>query len=113
MIIDNKIMFGYGDIAVGATVDIITFQQFKPPAECGNHVNDNVEFIGEQIILYISHEEYHELNKYLSSVSNKDISVFTFKDYIFDFSNYNKESVIVVKRKLCQAKNLYILALAC
>ena len=55
----NRLKFGYGDIAVGSDglTQKISFQQFKPPAECGGNIPEDVEYIGEEIILQISYDE--------------------------------------------------------
>lgn len=116
MIDGKRFKFGYGDISVGGDPDArkIFFQQFKPPAKCGDNVNpDGVEWIGEQIFIKIDYEDYVKLNQLLDDVKAREISEFTFKNYVFDFTNYNEKSVEVCKQKSRQAINLYLLALAC
>ena len=113
MIIKNIIKFGYGDVAVGYGIQEITFQQFKPPSECGTRLHsEDVEFVSEKIILDISYDDYIELRKYLKIVSNRIANEFTFKEYIFDFTNYNEESVNVCKKKLESAMYWYFLCCA-
>lgn len=115
MIVGNILKFGYGDISVGSDgfFQIISFQQFKPPVECGSKVcNKDVEFIGDKIVLDISYEDYCELKKRLSLMS-KEVNAFDFKGYIFDFSNYNAASVNVVTRHLEKCMQFYFLCLAC
>ena len=59
--IEGKVLkFGYGDICVGVDQPRfqISFQQFKPPAKCGETLeNKNIEFIGEKIIITLSFED--------------------------------------------------------
>ena len=53
MINGNRLKFGYGDICVksDALAQRMSFQQFKPPAKCGDQVLDDVEYIGDEIFL--------------------------------------------------------------
>ena len=114
MINGNRLKFGYGDICVRSDglTQRISFQQFKPPAECGGNVPEDVEYIGEEVILQISYEEYCEFNKQLKSVLSNSISTFSFKGYIFDFTNYNEESVNVCKKHSESAMYSYSLCMA-
>lgn len=116
MIDGKRFKFGYGDVCVGATPSTrqIHFQQIKPPIEVGaDAMKHNVEWIGERILIKVSYEDYQDLCKLLSRVKSREISEFTFKDYIFDFTNYNEKSVEVCKEKLSEAMSLYFLAMAC
>lgn len=114
MIDGNVLKFGYGDIAVGSDglTQRISFQQFKPPAECCGSVPEDVERIGEEVVLQISYEEYCEFNKQLKSVLSKSISTFNFKGYVFDFTNYNEESVKACKKRSESAMYSYFLCMA-
>lgn len=115
--INGKIFkFGYGDISIGGipTTRQMCFQQFKPPAKIGDRViEDKVEWIGERIFIEISYEDYQELCKLLGNVKSRKVSEFTFKDYVFDFTNYNEASVNVCREKLSEAMAWYFLAMAC
>ena len=79
MINGNRLKFGYGDICVRSDglTQRISFQQFKPPAECGGNVPEDVEYIGEEVVLQISYEEYCEFSRYLKQVSDKKITILT------------------------------------
>lgn len=114
MIDGNRLKFGFGDIAVGSEMlsRIIRFQQFKPHTKCGDEVSDDVEYIGEKIILKFSYEDYCEFCKNLVYVSNKEITEFVFKGYIFDFTNFNTESIKVCRIHAENAMCLYIMCLA-
>ena len=114
MIEGKRLKFGYGDICVrsdGLTRRII-FQQFKSPAECGGNVPEDVEYIGDKIILEFSYEDYCEFSRYLEKVSDKKITNFIFKEYIFDFANFNKESINVCKKHLNSAMQYYFMCMA-
>lgn len=114
MINGNRLKFGYGDICVksDALAQRMSFQQFKPPAKCGSNIPEDVEYIGEEVVLQISYEEYCEFNKQLNSVLSNSISTFGFKGYIFDFTNYNEESVKVCKKRSDSAMYNYFLCMA-
>ena len=114
MIYGNVLKFGYGDIAVGSDglTQRISFQQFKPPAECGGNVPEDVEYIGEEVVLQISYEEYCEFSRYLKQVSDKKITNFIFKEYIFDFANFNEESIKACKKHLNSAMRYYFMCMA-
>lgn len=116
MIDGKRFKFGYGDISVGGNpvTRQMNFQQFKPPAKVGDKVmDDEIELIGERIFLEICYEDYQELSKLLGSVKSREISEFTFKNYVFDFTNYNEKSVDVCRQKLSEAMKFYFLAMAC
>ena len=114
MINGNRLKFGYGDICVksDALTQKISFQQFKPPAECGYNVPEDVKFIGNEIILEFSYEDYCEFSKYLEQVSDTEITDFIFKGYMFDFANFNEESINVCKKHLNSAMRMYFLCMA-
>ena len=57
MINGNRLKFGYGDICVGSDglIQRMSFQQFKPHAECGGNVPEDIEYIGEEVVLQINY----------------------------------------------------------
>ena len=76
--IDGKVLkFGYGDIAIDsdALAQKISFQQFETPMKCGEDVPKDMKYIGEEIILQISYEEYCELIEQLNNVLKEFVSV--------------------------------------
>lgn len=117
MINGNWIKFGYGNVAVGCDplARIVTFQQIKPPCECGSIINNdnNVEYIGQAVKIYFDINSYDYFMKKLSDVEARKITVFRFDDYWFDFSNYNSESIKVCKKHIKNAIYYEILAMAC
>ena len=114
MINGNRLKFGYGDICVRSDglTQRISFQQFKSPAECGGNVPEDVEYIGEEVVLQISYEEYCEFNRQLKSVLSNSIYTFNFKGYIFDFANFNEESIKACKKHLNSAMRYYFMCMA-
>jgi len=113
MIVENKLEFGYGDIAVGSGCGIITFQSFKPHAEVGSEISGSIEYYGDEIKMHISYEEGNSLIKLLLAIQDKYINKFIFKDYIFDFSYYNKGSIDVCLRHIKSAMERYTFCMAC
>ena len=116
MISGNRIQFGYGSVCVGSDPCLceMHFRQIRPPQECGSYVmSGNAEYIGDRIAIWFNYNDYSAFSKLLNSVEKREISEFTFKDYIFDFSTYNAESVKVCKKHLAIAIQLHILSLAC
>lgn len=106
MIKDNILYFGYGDIAVGDTLDgHITFRGFKPPTIVGGDVPKDVDWLTDQIKISVNKFSISELNR-LKQKEDKRIVI---GNYILDFSNFNQESVNVIKRHLITAN----LAFAC
>ena len=114
MINGNRLKFGYGDIAVGSDglTQRMSFRQFKPPAKCGDQVLDDIEYIGDEIILKFSYEDYCEFSKNIEQVSNKESTEFLFKGHVFDFTNFNEESIKVCKKHLNSAMRMYFLCMA-
>ena len=114
MINGNRLKFGYGDIAVGSDglTQRMSFRQFKPPAKCGDQVLDDIEYIGDEIILKFSYEDYCEFSKKLEQVYNKETAEFIFKGYVFDFTNFNEESIKVCKKHLNGAMQYYFMCMA-
>lgn len=113
--IDGKVLkFGYGDIAIDsdALAQKISFQQFETPIKCGEDVPKDMKYVGEEIILQISYEEYCELIEQLNNVLSKNIFTFEFKGHVFDFTNYNEESVKACKKYLCSIMCVYFLSMA-
>lgn len=117
MIDEKVIKFGYGEVCVGVEPlkQEITFQNIRPPQECGTIIreDDNVERFGEIIAIRLSYNTYHEYKNLLKSVNNKEIFAFWFEGYLFDFSNWNSESIRVCIEKADRAMENYILCMAC
>ena len=116
MIENNRIKFGYGSVSVGCNpLDrVIIFQQIEPPKKCGELVHPgDASFIGVSVRIRIDYDDYLEFMKLLNHIEDNHITVFTFKDYIFDFTNYNAESIKVCRKHATGAIHLYLHALAC
>ena len=111
MINGNVIKFGYGDVAVGHCNYTIKFQQFIPKQKPGTNVDaDSVVWVGEKIEIPISVSDYYFLMKELDKCVHK--RAFSFKEYIFDFNNFNLNSVKVVRESVEKSMFLHFLSLA-
>lgn len=49
----KTITLGYGDVAVGSCYSGVSFQNIRPPQECGKSIceEDGVEYFGEVVVL--------------------------------------------------------------
>ena len=117
MIIENRLIFGYGDIGVGFNNFGLTFTQLKPPAEVGATLNPEycskheIEF-GKEYNLTMNLDDVHELKRMINKVT-KNNCIFEYKGFIFDFSKYNEGSIDVVKKKLGNPPFFFLLPYAC
>ena len=114
MIKGNEIYFGYGSVAVGPFGNSLRVLHIKPPQPIGKRVISNdVEIIGKPIhIPFKKISEIHELHALLSSVDKYEHKRFVFKGCVFDFSNYNPDSVKTVRENLDRVKRNLIFLLA-
>ena len=108
MIDGNVLKFGYGDIAVGSNIwtHEMTFQEIKPPLECGDRVPDDWGKIGRNVTITLNFDDYVNLSKLISKVKNKELS-------IFDFSKYDEKSITVVEKRCDNCGRLLLLSSAC
>jgi hypothetical protein len=115
MINGNRIQFGYGDIGVNAGfLGNIELQQFKPTQECGSHVYYNaVEWIGERISVGSGYSDLVKLKSHLMQVKEQKCFEFEFDGYVFDFTNYNVESILVCLKTVEKSIRFTIRLMAC
>ncbi|MCM3387281.1 hypothetical protein M3649_03930 [Ureibacillus chungkukjangi] len=109
MIKDKVITFGYGDVLVGAiSLSHVRLEYIKPNQEIGSKPNEDYEVVEEIILPYRSdmNDFYEEL-----LIVSENNCILKYRDYIFDFSNYNEKSVNVVKKAFLRVTTG--LALAC
>jgi|GEM_PF-3593169 len=112
MIKDNRIIFGYGTIECGNGVMTLVYTEIKPPQKIGfnTYNSEDVEY-GNQICLQVTMKELNDLLYELKDIENtKEIF---FKGYIFDFNNYNENSVSIVKTQIQRVMNISLLPYAC
>ncbi len=115
MINGNRLVFGFGDIGVGANSLLcqITFQSFKPPTEVGEIVPDGVEYYDDKITINLNYEKYNLLRKYSDEVLQRKRGTFELDSYTFDFTFYKEASVNVLLDYLNKAMKKYFFCMAC
>ena len=99
MIIGNTIKFGYGDVVVRSCDirGIIVFTNVKPPQSIGEKLSDKyLKSIEVGLEVTLTEDRPHELYELIRGVS-KESSIVEYKGWTFDFTNYNEESVKIVK----------------
>lgn len=116
MIDGNKIVFGYGSIAVGANMSEqkIIFQHIEPPKKCGTIVMpDQTSTFGDAVEFTLNHSKYAEFMEKLVLIERGENTLFTFGGYAFDFAKFDPASITVCKIKAQQAMWLYFQPIAC
>lgn len=117
MIINNRIMFGYGDVLVGFDIyGRLNFTEFSPPTLIGAKmkITDETE-IGDSINICVCIDELFILRNWLESLkkNGKISKEFNFKSYILDFTNYNEKSIDVVLGTVNRLLAFNLMPLAC
>lgn len=114
MIKENRIVFGYGTVVVGSsnTSAAISFASSATAHPVGERAAPNSErqdFVSIQLDM----KRYEELLEQLSHVEKREAETFSFCGYTFDFSNYNPESIHVIRKKAFDAMSPQLIAQAC
>ena len=118
---NNILYFGYGDILVNNYLSGLMFVNCKPPVEVGTDINDEikeklgVKYTSDWITIPITtYDEAKYFGKLLDKVlADSTIIEFKFKDYKFNFSNWNPKSVEVLKAHLSVVRMQLLACLAC
>lgn len=116
MIDGNKIVFGYGSIAVGANMleQSIIFQHIEPPKKCGAIVVwDQTSTFGDTVEFTLNHSKYAEFMGKLAMIERREDTSFAFDGHIFDFAKFDPASITVCKIKAQNAMWFYLQAIAC
>ncbi len=99
MIKGNKIYFGYGDIVVNSDwAGNLVLKEITPPCIPGGNVNYSGRTVLKTIIIPMG-ENVHYL-QLMQLIEHNIISEFEIDDYILDFSNFNIESIKVVRKAI-------------
>lgn len=117
---DNILYFGDGDILVNNSLGGLMFVNCKPPLEVGTEINDEikeklgVKYTSDWITIPITtYDEAKYFGKLLDEVTEQTTHYFYFKDYQFNFSNWNPKSVEVIKAHLSVVRMQLLMCLAC
>jgi len=111
MIKGNTLYFGTGDILVGSNdLGYMNFENIKPPQEIGKTITKEI-YSGLEIGLNLEiwEDNIHELYELFKTV-NENNRVVKYKDYTFDFTNYNQGSVNVCRKFSYRTVNIMCLA---
>ena len=110
MIKDNIIYFGYGDVLVSSGYNLdITFIGIKPPVEIGSRPKSGTYEEIERVKLKIDFKDKHLLDK----IKTREWEQVKLDGYILDFTNYNSESVRVVKDGINRTISASLRLMAC
>ena len=110
----KTVTLGYGDVVVGHTPRGLTFQNIRPPQECGTPVyeSDNVEFFGEVVRLPInSLEDCSSFKMLLDNI--RDLNEFTYAGWVVKFIPGSDASVQVVRNHFTAVYYYVISLCAC
>jgi len=111
MIKGDNIYFGHGTIAVGADAYCLTLSTIRPPQEVGSSLEGvEVEYL-EKISIHMEYNDCIVLQKLLSNVSDQN-NIVKFKDYVFNFEEFNSKSVDVLNKHIKDILNLYYMCMA-
>jgi len=81
MIVEKRIIAGYGDLVVNAHIDVLSITQMKLTQEIGKDLSGfNFDTLGDSIKITLSYEECGEFIKVIETSD-----YFEFKSYVFDF----------------------------
>lgn len=115
MIIEKTIKFGYGTVLIGSCSlsKLMTFQHIQPPKPIGDLKDvDLSDVIVLEEVEFEYQSDMRTLRTELDSLPEENLFL-EFRGYILDFSNYNEESVNMLRRSLNQVINGWQLGLAC
>lgn len=110
-----KLVFGNGNIVLGVDpFGNIYAYETADSKKCGtNAVDFDLSKCVHHRILVDSIVDCTTLQKKMSDIENRICDSFDFKGYTFDFTNYNEESVAVVRQTIEKSMILYTRLLAC
>ena len=113
MIKENRILFGYGTIAVNCMNLELILSEIKPPQEIGEGLTGKEYEVIQTLRLKASFEELYDLKKDLFRVNKSDNKIIYFQNYILDFTEFNSKSVFVVLKAVDNAIGMELRCLAC
>lgn len=116
----KTLYFGHGDILVNHSIFGLTFVECEPPVEVGTPITEkiknelNIKPISDVVNIYIdTYEEATMLRGLLNCLDGKNCYQVIFKDYRFNFFNWNVKSVEVIKMHLDFLIEILLIGSAC
>lgn len=121
---ENKtICFGYGNVQVGHSIYSLYFRGFKPPIEVGTMITEevikdnNIKWLTDKIYLDFRDMQeiltFENLIKQVRDNGGENFTQFKFKDFTFDFFNYNEKSISIVLIHLAVVRDNFLQIIAC
>ena len=117
---DNILYFGDGDILVNNSLGGLMFVNCKPPVEVGTELTEDlreklgVKYASDWITIPITtYEEAKYFEKLLDEIAEQKTHYFYFKDYQFNFSNWNPKSIESIRTHLSVFRMNLLLCVAC
>ena len=114
---NSTFYFGYGDIAVRGNLYELQFQNIKPPQEVGTDLlqgykDGSIEFEDHIYALPMSWKDISTLTSYLDLIAEDEGGEFEFKGWIFNFNNYNINSINAIKKAIELIRLYYLRSIA-
>ena len=114
---DKYIELGHGDVVVGQSGSGLTFQNIRPPQECGIRClrgQEGIEFLGEIIVIEFSTiSQLSTFSKALSEIEAGNTDSMTFSGWTIKFIPGSKVSVGVVRHHFDCMRDRVLQTLAC
>lgn len=111
------IELGHGDIVVGQSWSGLTFQNIRPPQECGAHCwrgQEGIDFLGEIVVVECSTiSQLSTFSKALSEIEAGNTDSMTFSGWTIKFIPGSKVSVGVVRLHFDWMRDRMLQTLAC
>lgn len=113
--------FGYGGIAIYNCFQFLILKSIKPPLGAGTMLIGpdrtkigNWEYTGSKLsIRFNTLDEVREVCNMLNDIESNNGGSFEFKGIVFDFTTYEQESIIVLRKVMERVRNSIVLSMAC
>ena len=117
----NTCFFGYGGVAVKTFFQRLILSGIRPPMGVGTQITDkdlnkigDWEYTGKNLfITFKNMDEVHDICNKLDIIEINKGGSFEFKGVVFDFMNYDPESVRVLRKKLEKVEKGILFSVAC
>ena len=113
MIQNKTIQFGHGTIWITTSINRMIFTHIKEQYECGGEVDPNNTTVIRSISLAFTYDEFVQFEALIRKVLDKEILVFDFKGYTFDFSKWNIGSVYSCLQSIDNIRSIYLIPTTC
>lgn len=116
--VNNRLIcFGYGDVKVSYNhMSGIKFVGFEPPPgmSVGTLLDKEcVETTDTIEISFSTIDELMDFKRLIDEIDGESNASFAYRDWMFDFSNYNRQSIIVILFYIELVERYFISLTAC